>query len=87
MKQIKYLNAVLTVIAFCLVLLTCAMLGIIPKVNAGTPPMIQEKKFVSVPLNPDGSLNVKLINDVLDVNIDKVGGYSTYGRVPVQIKE
>lgn len=54
-----------------------------------------------VPMNPDGSINVNIkstsstmdVNLVdisttgeLDVNIDEVGGYSTYGKLPVEIK-
>jgi len=54
-----------------------------------------------VPLNEDGSINVHIksnssvidvdlvdisTSDELDVNIDEVGGYSTYGKVPVEVK-
>ncbi len=54
-----------------------------------------------VPLNSDGSIDVNIksnasaidvnivdisTSDELDVNIDEVGRYSTYGKVPVQIK-
>ena len=85
MKQIKYLNGVLTVIAACLLLITLAVTGLIPKANASPNPGLNEKKFVSVPVNQDGSINVK-INDVMDVNIEEVGGYSTYGKVPVEVK-
>lgn len=37
MKQLKYLNAVLTVIATCLVLITMAVLGVIPTASAKGP--------------------------------------------------
>jgi hypothetical protein len=37
MKHLKYLNAVLTVIATCLVLLTMAVLGVIPTASAKGP--------------------------------------------------
>ena len=84
MKSNKYLNGVLSVIAVCLVVITMAITGLIPKANAGNLP---NKQTVSVPLNPDGSINVKLVNTgTLDVNIDEVGGYSTYGTVEVKIK-
>ncbi|MDP3667669.1 MAG: hypothetical protein Q8R50_13390 [Sediminibacterium sp.] len=96
----KYLNAALTVIAVCLVLITFAVTGIIPAANAkNTNP-----HYVSVPVNPDGSINVKFVKgDVMDVNIDEVGGTSqsgstldvniedirggsVYGSVPVTIE-
>lgn len=46
------------------------------------------QNFVAMPLNPDGSIdvNIKSSNDVIDVNIDEVGGYSTHGTVPVKVK-
>jgi len=87
MKQIKYLNGVLTVIAICLVLITFAVTGILPKTYAGDNSNLNAKKFISIPLNADGSLNVKIMNSVMDVNIEEVGGYSTYGKVPVKIKD
>jgi len=37
MKQLKYLNAVLTVIATCLVLITMAVLGVTPTASAKGP--------------------------------------------------
>lgn len=65
MKQLKYLNGILTVIAICLVVIVLAVTGLIPKANAeGT-----DKKFVSVPLNSDGSINVKFVGDDINVNI------------------
>ena len=72
----KYLHFVLTVIAFCLVIITCCLLGLIPSANAkpGNP------HFVSVPLNTDGSINVKFVNgSTMDVNIDAVGSQRLYG--------
>jgi len=95
----KYLNGILTVIAACLVLITFAVTGIIPSAKAGEPPT----RTVTLPLNPDGSVNVKwapgTIQDVnikeingssygkLDVNIKEVGGSSTYGKINVNIEE
>jgi hypothetical protein len=41
-----------------------------------------------IPKNADGSINVKFSpNSVMDVNIEEVGGYSCYSKVPVLIKE
>lgn len=73
----KYLNTVLTVIAACLVLITFAVTGLIPTANAKET----NPSRVSVPVNPDGSINVKFVKgDVMDVNIDEVGGTSQSGR-------
>ena len=87
MKSIKYLNGVLTVIAICLVLITLAISGLLPKSFASDKPTLNEKKYISVPLNADGSINVKVINSTMDVNIEEVGGHRTHGTVPVKIEE
>ena len=86
MKSIKYLNGVLTVIAICLVLITLTISGLLPKSFASDKPTLNEKKYISVPLNADGSINVKVINSTMDVNIEEVGGHNTFGTVPVKIK-
>jgi hypothetical protein len=59
------------------------------------------KRFVAVPLNNDGSINVRVTNnetikvdisnistnDELDINIDEVGGaYVPYGKLKVVIE-
>ncbi|UAY53049.1 hypothetical protein [Ferruginibacter albus] len=82
MKQIKYLNGVLTVIAVCLVLITMAVTGIIPTAKAG-----DSRKQVTVPVNVDGSINVKVLHsDPVDVNISQVGGFNISSSVPVETK-
>jgi hypothetical protein len=59
--------------------------------------------YAVVPLNKDGSISVSLTNpapmdvnivgirtsDDLDVNVNlqKIGGYSTYGEIPVKVKQ
>jgi hypothetical protein len=76
----KYLNAVLTVIATCLVLITLAVTGLIPTANAKET----KSSTVTIPLNPDGSINVKLSNqNIIDVNIEEVDGHSLDDAVPV----
>lgn len=40
-----------------------------------------------MPINTGGSINVKVVNEVMDVNIDEVGGISTMGNVPINIEE
>lgn len=46
-----------------------------------------DRNFTILPVNPDGSINVTLkSSEILNVNIDQVSGYGTYGKVPVEIK-
>lgn len=72
----KYLQAVLTVIAVCLVLITFAVTGILPVANARE----SNPRFISVPVNADGSINVKIVKgQTMDVNIEKVGGNNVWG--------
>jgi hypothetical protein len=73
MNTDRYTKIVLTVIAFCLVVNTLDKLDIMPKAyaNAPTPsmmPPIPETKYGLVPLNADGSINVKTVSP-MDVNI------------------
>lgn len=77
----KYLNAVLTVIAVCLVLITCAVTGIIPAAHAKET----NQRFVAVPVNPDGSINVKFVEgQTMDVNIEKIDGSSLFeSKLPI----
>jgi len=72
MKNLKYLNGVLTVIAVCLVLLTLSVIGVIPKAAAST-----STKFATVPVNPDGSINVHLVEpqEGMKVDITKISGH------------
>lgn len=67
----KYLNGVLSVIAFCLVVITFAVTGLIPSAQAkNTNP-----NRISVPLNPDGSISVKFVKgETIDVNLDEING-------------
>lgn len=80
----KYLNGVLTVIAVCLVFITFAITGIIPSANA------KETKYhsVNIPVNPDGSITVKMAKgETMDVNIEEIGGSSFFGSsIPVTAK-
>ena len=86
MKQIKYLNGVLTVIAICLVLITFSLTGLIPSAKAGSQNS-SLNKFVQVPVNPDGSINVKLNpKDVLDVNIESCSTSAFMYAEPIEVK-
>lgn len=73
----KYLNFVLTLIAFCLLVITFNILGLIPSAHANSAPA----HFATVPINSDGSLNVKFVKgETLDVNIDEIGGHSQFSK-------
>lgn len=72
----KYLHAVLTVIAVCLVLITLAVTGVLPAANAREA----NPRFISVPVNSDGSINVRFVKgQTMDVNIEEVNGSSVWG--------
>lgn len=86
MKKLNYLNAVLTVIAFSLVAITLAVTGILPKAYAGNKPLGEYKNYVSVPLNADGSMNVKIINNKIDVNIESCSPTAFYYAEPIEVK-
>jgi|SRR5688572_11596843 hypothetical protein len=79
----KYLHAVLTVIAVCLVLITFAVTGILPTAHAKET----DQRFISVPVNADGSINVKLVKgETIDVNIDQINDRSIGSEIPVSLK-
>lgn len=93
MKVDKFTKIVLVVIAVNLTIITVKDLDIIPKAYANestknvefTPNM----NYGLVPLNEDGSINVRLNSlQVIDVNITEIGGgYVSYGGpVPVEIE-
>ena len=91
MKTDFYTKTVLTVIAICLTILVLKEVDLIPKAYAnktynGLSPNIN---YGLVPLNSDGSVdvNIKSNSDIINVNIEEVGGWSTWGKVPVVIKE
>ena len=85
MKSIKYLNAVLTVIAFCLVVITLAITGVIQTVKA--EPKSNSGNFTQIPINPDGSINVTLkTKDVLDVNIETCSSNAFYYAQPIEVR-
>ncbi|MEO8712612.1 MAG: hypothetical protein ABI405_10840 [Parafilimonas sp.] len=81
----KYLKFILTIIAFCLLAITFNLLGFIPSASANS----NSTHFTTVPVNADGSLNVKFVKgETLDVNIDEVGGRSqTSGTLDVNLDE
>jgi len=90
MKKNKYLLGVLTVIAINLSLQTLERVDLIPRLYAASAEVdtstIPEMApaFVSVPLNADGSLNVRVLSaEELDVNIRNI---DTYDEMKVSIE-
>lgn len=83
MKTDLYTKVVLSVIALALVILVFQNTTI---VNEAKADKVNFNSFATVPVNPDGSINVKLVND-MDVNIRSIGGNSIYGSLPVNLKE
>jgi len=83
MKSLKYLNGILTVIAVCLVILTLAATGLLPSAYANTA----NKKTVQIPVNPDGSLNVKFVKgETIDVNIESCASNAFTRAEPIEVK-
>ena len=83
MKRLAYLNAVLTVIAFCLVMITLAVTGLLPSASA-------KDNGRSAPIAVDitrigGS---ELSRNELPVNLSRIAGEDvSYKPLPVNIKE
>jgi len=86
MKLNKLKNIFLGVIAVNLTLLTLFQLNIWPS-TANANDLISPVNYGLVPLNGDGSVNVKLSSsDIINVNINEVGGgYVSYGKLKVVI--
>jgi hypothetical protein len=78
MKSLRYLNFILTIIAFALIVIIFQNMNVMPKAYADRPSFIR----------PDGTVDVhiKSIEGRLDVNIDRVGGSSIYDGIPVKQK-
>jgi hypothetical protein len=69
------------VIAVCLVLITFAVTGILPSALARE----SNPRFISVPVNADGSINVRFVKgQTMDVNIEEINGSSVWGSsIPI----
>ncbi len=83
MKTDLYTKTVLTTIAIALVVLAFKNTSI---VNSAQAEKTNFNKYASIPINEDGSINVRMIAD-MDVNIKSLGGSSIYGTLPINIKE
>lgn len=82
MKTDLYTKTLLTVIAAALTVIVLQHIDLFPKANASG----SNAGFISVPLNPDGSMNVRVV-DNMKVDIAAIGGNSIYGALPVNMKE
>jgi hypothetical protein len=103
MKTDNYTKALLTVIAASLVVLTIHNVGLFPKAyaNEAAATPVPAAPTVALPLNDDGSINVRLVpsetisidiqdistSDKLNVNLKEVGGSFIYNAIPVEIEE
>ena len=73
MKIDKFTKVILTIIAVNLTILTTAKLDVFPVLQAGEPLQNQNLNYGLVPLNEDGSINVRLSNsEEIDVNITDI---------------
>lgn len=84
MKTDLYTKTILTVIALALIVLVFQNTNMVNEAKADKTDF---NKFASVPVNSDGSINVKLIGDQMDVNVKSIGGSSVYGALPINLKE
>lgn len=80
MKTDTYTKVVLTIIAIAL---TANLLkGIFV-----SPAKADTRKFVTIPVNPDGSINVKLAKgETMDVNIVSASYRSLFEAGPLEVK-
>jgi hypothetical protein len=81
MKADLYTKSVLTIIAASLVALVFKS-GSTQEAHAGK----NFNSFATVPVNDDGSINVRMMSD-MDVNIRSIGGSSVSGALPMNLKE
>jgi hypothetical protein len=88
MKSLRYLNAVLSVIAACLVILTLQNLHVIPDAKAGTSGSATPN-YALVPLSADGTVEVKVrsFEEELKVDLRSIAGSTCYQGIPVVVKK
>ena len=82
MKTDLYTKIVLSIIAGALIVIAFQNVDFVSTANASKT----NPAFVSIPVNPDGSINVKML-DNMKVDIAAVGGSSIYGALPINMKE
>ncbi|MBR9861576.1 hypothetical protein GYB22_12700 [bacterium] len=90
MKIDKYTKVILTVIAVNLSILTLANLNIVPNAQANSAEFDSSKKYGLVPINSDGSVNVKVVSssrvDVILRGINEPE-FGIWDNLPVVVKE
>lgn len=82
MKTDLYTKTILTIIAGALILIAFQNADFVPTANASKA----NPALLSVPVNPDGSLNVKF-SETLKVDVAQVGGNYVSGTLPINMKE
>jgi hypothetical protein len=80
----KYTKVVLSIIALALCTIVYQNASIIPEAKADHTNF---SRLSQIPVNDDGSINVKLLTSDMDVNIKSLGGNSIYGSLPINLKD
>ena len=87
MKPDTYTKTVLTIIAICLSILVFKEIEIIPKAHAGTPTNSLQTNYGLIPLNRDGSINVKFNSDqIIDVRLRGIDEASDLRWEAIKVK-
>ena len=88
MKTDAYTKIVLTVIAVCLSALVLQNMNLVPDAEASSGKQAATNKTVKVPVNEDGSIDVRIRGEmpqkITDVNIVRVGGNDVRKGLPVR---
>jgi hypothetical protein len=91
MKSNIYLKVVLTVIAANLTLLTAKELNLLPTANAATASTKQGKpgtNYGFIPVNDDGTINVKVTNkDPIDVQLRGIDPSMSLNWRPIKVEK
>jgi hypothetical protein len=85
MNTDRYTKAVLTIIALCLLVIASKNLALVPTAHAADT---DKPNYAMVPLNEDGSMNVRVVDmpEEVDVNIVSCSGYAFSNAEPIQVK-
>lgn len=89
MKTGIYTKVILTIIAINLTILSLKTLDIIPKANAkdAATKNVNGRNYGLVPINSDGSINIKLIQDrVIDVRLRGIDEASDLRWEAIKVK-
>jgi hypothetical protein len=88
MKTDLYTKTVLSIIAICLTIIACSTLEILPSVQANQTNNTALAGYGLVPLNADGSIDVKISSaSTLTVNIQEIGGMPCSKSLPVKFDD